>query len=342
MAGALGQSQDPVSAPQALAETPERFTLFAALRALERAHPRLPRLGESRRLADDPVRVSQPPHLLFAPSEVASARQEEGLWNIEQYLFGVFGPNGALPRHLTELANTRARHQNDPSIRDFINAFQHRFTELFYRAWAEASPAISADRPAEDRFAAQLGALAGIDPQAPADAVGRNAKLGRTGLFGLSSKPAAALERALSDFFGLEVRLIPFVGQWLRIPADERCRLGKASASAVLGGGAVLGERSWQRQQHFEICIGPLDHDTFKQFLPGGRALDQLAALVRFFTNDEWSWQLRLELRQPDLPAAQLGRTGQLGWQSWLGTQGARGDTVILAGDRIESAKRAR
>jgi predicted component of type VI protein secretion system len=53
--------------------------------------------------------------------------------------------------------------------------------------------------------------------------------------------------------------------------------------------------------------------------------------LVRLFTNDEWTWQLRLLLLPEEIPRTQLGRrAGKLGWTSWLGThQGVAEDVVI-------------
>ena len=40
-----------------LHDSPEHYTLFAALRRIEQAHRDRPRLGESRKAADDPVRI---------------------------------------------------------------------------------------------------------------------------------------------------------------------------------------------------------------------------------------------------------------------------------------------
>src|SRR5262245_29181147 len=87
---------------------PHAFSLFAALRMIEQSHPDQPRLGESRKASDDVVRLGQAPHLSFAPSDVAAATSDaEGRLSLEQHGFGVFGPNGALPLHLTELAYER-------------------------------------------------------------------------------------------------------------------------------------------------------------------------------------------------------------------------------------------
>src|SRR5262245_20239414 len=119
MAGAHRQQACAVNAEpnilQSLEASPEHYTLFGALRRLVQAHRDRPRLGESRKAADDPVQIVQLPHLYFAPTEVASfSSREEGGRRLEQHGFGVFGPNGPLPLHLTELAYTRERQADDP------------------------------------------------------------------------------------------------------------------------------------------------------------------------------------------------------------------------------------
>ncbi len=75
MAGPAGQSTDLVAALATLQEKPSRFTLFAALRLLEQSHAAQPRLGESRKVADEAIRLGQPPYLIFAPAEVESFQQ---------------------------------------------------------------------------------------------------------------------------------------------------------------------------------------------------------------------------------------------------------------------------
>jgi type VI secretion system protein ImpH len=320
-----------------LRDEPYSFTLFAALRLLEQLYPERPRLGEGRRASDDAIRLAQPPHLIFAPSDVAAlGHTEDGTPRLEQYGFGVFGPNGALPLHLTEYAFERAAHRGDPGVADFINAFQHRFIALFYRAWADGDPAVNLDRPASDRFVRCLGAMVGLAPPGAraASPLAARAALGRAALFGRSSRSAASLERALSDYFGLTINIRPFIGGWIEIPPESRLRLGAASGGGALGLGATLGSSSWQCQHQFEIGLGPLDYAAFTRFLPGSPAFDELAGIVRFFTNDEWSWQLRPTLAASQAPGIELSRAGRLGWTSWLGGRAGRVDDVVIRGER--------
>ena len=324
-----------------LQERPEQYSLFGALRRIEQAHPDRPRLGESRQAADDPVRIVQRPHLHFAPTEVAAFHTEDTpVARLEQHGFGVFGPNGALPLHLTELAYTRELQTDDPTFGAFINAFQHRFASLFYRAWADTDPCASFDRTNTDPFRLYVGALMGIGPR-PArdrDCVLDYAKLARAGLFAPQSRSAESLERIIGDYFELPVELVPFVGTWLTIASGEHCRLGGPREHASLGLGTILGESTWQCQSCFEIVLGPLAITDFVNFLPGARGLNQLKALVRLYTNEEWSWQVRLLLEPADIPPMRLGESGWLGWATWLGPRSEIARDAVIEGSQPASS----
>ena len=68
-------------------------------------------------------------------------------------------------------------------------------------------------------------------------------------------------------------------------------------------------------------------------FLPGSRALEKMTALIRFYTTDEWAWQVRLLVAEQDVPGVALGEVGRLGWTSWLGRkQGVATDVVLQGG----------
>jgi type VI secretion system protein ImpH len=340
MATATRNATDPVAVLQRLRAEPHRYSLFAALRLVERAYAGHPRLGESRRAATEAVRLAQPPYLSFAPSDVtAVTTNDQGRMVVEAYSFGVFGPNGALPLHLTEMAFERRRQLDDPTLSDFVNLFQHRMMALFYRAWADADPATNYDRATTDRFKLYVGALVGLGTNASRDrdAVPDHAKLSRAAQFGAQSRSPQGLESALSDYFNLPIQVRSFVGDWLDIPSSTRTRLGSHSESAALGIGTTLGASSWQCQHKFEIAAGPLDLTAFNNFLPGSPGLRELVALVRLYTNDEWSWQLRLLLRAEEIPPLRLGGGARLGWSTWMGARAECAHDVAIQGDYYDS-----
>ncbi|MBA1147261.1 type VI secretion system baseplate subunit TssG [Ectothiorhodospiraceae bacterium WFHF3C12] len=336
MAGESG-STDHVVAPalQALAEEPHRYGLFAALRLVEASHPRAPRLGRSRRPSEDPVRVSQRPSMRFAPGDV-TAFVPGSPHRLECESFGVFGPNGALPLHLTEYADERSRIHRDPTFAAFINTFQHRLASLFYRAWAEAQPAVQHDRPDSDHFSTYVGATigAGTPGLVGRDELGDFARLCRAGRFAPAAKSLEGLEDILVDYFDVPCRIEPFQPRWLSIPAEERLALGRRRGNG-LGQQANIGRRSWQCQFSFRIFLGPLPRKAFERFLPGGPALGDLVDLVRSYIGEELSWDVSLAMRGEDAPPLRLARGPRLGWTSWLGR--VRGEHAV--GTRIHGSR---
>jgi type VI secretion system protein ImpH len=215
---------------------------------------------------------------------------------------------------------------------DFLNTFQHRLIALFYRAWANADPATSLDRPASDRFSSYVGALMGLAPESARDrdVVRDYAKLYRAGHFSAQVRSAQGLQGILADYFHLPVEVRQFVGDWMDVPSEAYCRLGTDASVAALGQTATLGGSSWQCQHKFEIVLGPLTRAAFDDFLPGARGVEDLYALVRLYTNDEWTWQLRLLLADVEVPGVWLGGRAQIGWTTWLGGRRTTVDDVVL------------
>lgn len=298
---------------------PWRFHLYRALRLLEAWHADRPRLGRAVRLKDEPVRLGQEPSLAFAPSTLASFRRgSDGRARLDTFFFGVFGPNGPLPLHLTEYARERERNSRDATFRRFADLFHHRMLELFYRAWAEAQPVTQADRPEQDRFALYVGAVEGfgLETLRRRDALPDEARLHWAGLFALPTRPAEGLERVLSGYFDAPVRIEPCFGHWIHLPEASRSRLG--GGECRLGVSATLGERVWDCAGKFRIVMGPVGYPAFERMLPGHASFERLTALVRTWTNDEWWWDVQVVLRRSEVPGTRLDGCGGLGWNTWL------------------------
>jgi type VI secretion system protein ImpH len=311
-----------------------RFSLFAALRTIERNDPKGRRIGVSRQLRDDPVRIAQPPYLAFAPTEVAEIERGPFEQRLSQYVFGFLGPNGPLPLHITELAYSRVHQSTDSTLPDFLDALQHRIATLFYRAWADAEATVSAESPDRDRFAEQIHALFGQD--SASDGRYHAAVSARhAGLLAIQNKPAAALEALLEDAFDVPFGIVEFAGEWLPIPADSTLRLGAAPEFNTLGVSSTIGAESWQRASAFELTAGPLTLDDFERFLPGSASLATLRKLVGAFTHRQWNWRIRLLLKPQHASPTRLGCGQRLGLTSWLGARLGISDDVVINGDPL-------
>jgi type VI secretion system protein ImpH len=220
----------------------------------------------------------------------------------------------------------------------------NRFGLMFYRAWARANPVVELDRPANAAVVRHVGALFGLaEPSLrERDALGDFAKLHFVGRLARSVRDADGLEAWIRLHFGMPVRVEQFCGHWMPLAREERSRL-RRNGEHGLGRGAVLGESVWDVQHKFRIVVGPLDWTRFTSMLPGGSPLDQLQAMVRQYIGFEFNWDLRLILRQGDVPNWQLGKrpgVGLLGRTAWLNgyRREADADQLVM---NVESIRRA-
>ncbi|MGB7218844.1 MAG: type VI secretion system baseplate subunit TssG [Vicinamibacterales bacterium] len=342
MDATVGRETDAVAFLAALAEAPYRYDFYQTLRRIECLYDTKPRWGEALRPVDEPVRLGQEPDLSFAPAPLASfeAGQEGRPPRLQVRLFGLLGPNGPLPLHITEYARERLRHAADPTLSRFLDLFNHRFLTLFYRAWAQAQPHVNRDRPGDDHFAAYIGAFLGISPSAfrDRDTLPDLAKFFHVGTLIRQSRNPEGLTAILEQFFRVPVRIQEFVGHWMFLSSRECTYLSREGAT--LGSGAALGSRVWDRQNKFQIRLGPLSFAQYKSFLPGGLMLRKLVDWVRLYLSFELDWDVRLLLKQHEVPLLRLGdgraapkpidsglappkprsgEGGRLGWTTWLG-----------------------
>lgn len=316
----------------ALAGATHEFDFFQALRRLECAYRDKPRFGKAQRAADEPIRLGQEPSLAFAPSPLARlATSSNGPPWLMVLFFGLLGPNGPLPLHLTEYVRDRTRNADDPTMARFFDVFHHRMLMLFYRAWANGEPTVEHDRPEDDRFATYAAALAGLAGPAfeDRDAFPDSAKLYYIGRLASPVRNAEGLQAMISDFFGMPAQVEEFMGAWLDLPPEYQWRLGRAPRG-ILGASTILGGRVWGCQQKFRVVLGPLSRPQFERMLPGGKDLPALTALVRNYAGDELLWDLRLVLEKRTDEKLKLGRS-RMGWTTWLGQapSGWREDLVL-------------
>jgi type VI secretion system protein ImpH len=340
MAGADRTAADHMNPLSAVAAEPDRFGLFRTLRTIEAAHPERPRIGvPGARAIDEPVRLAQAASLAFPPAEIAGvAAGWGGRPHLRINSFGLFGPQGPMPLHLTEFILDRRQFHSDDAFARFADIFHHRLIALFYRAWAEAEPTVSHDRPAEDRFGHRLACLIGYGaPSArdPGDRIDRT-RLYFAGRLVATPRNPEGLEAIVAGAFGVPARVVEFVAGWLRLDRSDRWRLGgqrvRGSRPTRLGEGTVAGARVRDAQHRFRLVIGPMSIADYVAFLPGGRPLPDLRRLVDGYADPGLEWDVRLVLRREDVLPMRLGAGIRLGWTTWLGGAAAtadRGDLVL-------------
>jgi len=336
-----------------LADEPWEFDFFQAARRLECARPDLPRLGRAPSVDQEPIRFGQNPSLRFAPRSVDGLEPNPGYGapRLALHCFGLFGPVGPLPEHLTEYARARERQHRDRTLTRFLDVFGHRLASFFYRAWAASQLTVSHDRarsttdaasaPEADDFARFIASLVGIGTPglADRDAVPDAARLHFAGRLSARTRHPEGLAGILSSYFGVPAVVQEFIGRWVDLPPEHRCRLGGPRFAASLGGRgvAVAGSRMWDCQSTIRVRLGPMSFDEYTRFLPlhrldlpGGLSFRRLESWVRSYLGDELAWEAQFILRAADIPQTRLGGGARLGWSAWTRSRPAVHDAADL------------
>lgn len=298
---------------------------YALLRDLEYQRGALPRFGEALRPKDEPVRFGQKPSLNFALHDVYGMQRDAQSGRLKFYIqnFGLFGPNGALPLHLTEYAHARIHHHGDESLNEFLDVFHHRAYLLFYRAWARSKPHVDLNMSGQTNlFTRGLAALVGhgTDWAWGREALPDSFRLAQAQQFWGTRRHAEGLQRVSQSLVQAPVQVLEFQGQWLTVDQADQTRVGGRVSGTQLGWGAMAGRRVWSVQSAFCLQIGPLSLTRYRSLLRGECLQRQLTDLVNAYLGLELDWRVRLRLRADQVPRTFLGRkSGQLGRDTWLG-----------------------
>lgn len=313
------------NAPDIVRE-PYRFDVFNVLRDAERRSAALPRIGDSARRREDAITLGQDPFVAFPACNVNRATlASDGRLNVFVRFLGLLGPQGALPLTLTEeVYHWHLSH--DEAFARFLDIFNHRFLQLFFRAWADARPISQHDRPDADRFHDYLASLIGIgtDRFRNLDTVPDIGKLAFAGLLSPRVKSASRLSDFLAAFFGVKVEIDEFLPTLLPLDPTERTRLGETNSG--IGVDLIIGAAVLSFQDRFRIRIYTETLKQYESFLPKGTMAQKLADAVRFYIGDELEWDVELALPRRLAPAAQLGTSGRLGWTGWMSPDRAPSD----------------
>ncbi len=317
MASDGGPRPDDIGLSDRLAADPKAHHIFQALRILEAQHADAPRLGESRRPRQDAVRLGQEAELAFPPTTIADFQPGGGgaPAKLTNRFFGLFGPQGPLPLHLTGYARDRKRNHRDGGMVAFADMLTHRLMGLLYRAWSQGALANSFDRD-DDPMARRIASVCGYNADALSDRddMPDLARLHFSGLLSQGARNPEGLETILEEFLGVPVTLEEFVGSWLHLEPDDLWQLGQGT----LGQTTNVGQKVWSRSSKFRLRIGPLSLVDYERLLPGGESLGRLRAIVRTYIGDQLDWDVNLILAGDSVPRSQLGGMTRLGHTSWI------------------------
>ncbi len=331
-----------------LERAPDRFDFHVALRRFGASFSDRPRLGEAVRPVDEPLRLGQHVSAAFQPAAIAgfSPGDEQTPARLSVGFFGLLGPRGPLPGHLTEYAGDRARHAGDSTLSAFLDVFHHRMLLLLHRAWAQAQPTAAMDRAGDEGFGGYVAALLGLGLESLRDRDGwpDHAKVFYAPRLRQGPRNAEGLRAVITDALGLAATVESWLGEWLPLPEGSRCRLGLGGHQNALHKTATIGRRAWSRGHRIRVVLGPLTRDELRRMLPGSDGLEALAAIVRLYTNDEWAWDVVLRIADDAVEPARLRGGARLGWTARIGAALAPRTDLVLdpATGRVTRERAAR
>ncbi|WP_221229521.1 type VI secretion system baseplate subunit TssG [Niveibacterium umoris] len=311
---------------------PQRFEFFQAVRMLRRHLGT--RRGKGAGALGDDVRFGNSLELSFPASEIerieveTTAAGDLSKVKLTPAFIGLTGNQGVLPQHYTERLLDREVLHRDRGARAFLDIFANRSSVQFFGAWEKYRPHFQFEAEGRSRYLPLVLALAGTGAPALRERLADQTTASLhdetlayyAGLLRTAPRSAQATAGVLSDYFGAAIRLVPFVGQWFRLPDESHARLGMSNV--CLGGDAICGERIYQRDSRIRIEVGPLPRADFLAFMPGGtsaRALDRLLGMVLGPTF-EVEVRVLLDRREVHPVKVGLSGSGRLGWDSWLAT----------------------
>ncbi len=327
---------------EALRAEPWRHDFYAVLRRIERSFPERERIGDVAARRDEYLALGEQAYMDFPASTLAEAdRDGQGRLRLFVKFLGLLGPQGALPLATTE-ESYHWQIARDDAFPRFLDIFNHRFLQLFFRAWADSRPIAQHDRADLDRFVAYVGSMSGLGskPYQNLDSVPDAEKLAHAGLTGAQAKSASRLRSLLTGLFAIEVEVEQFVGMWLAFDPADRTRLGLGHCA--LGSNALVGASVYSVEDKFRLRIVARDMEQFDRFLPNGDRCEPLADAVFFYLGEQFEWDVELALPVGKVRPMQLGRFGALGWSSWVSPNWDLPDGTLRRDARFHPAERMR
>jgi type VI secretion system protein ImpH len=335
MAANVGTS--PPRVAEALAARAPHFAFLQAVWLMHHACPDTVPLGHQGPPDREPVRLRPSASLAFPPGDIESLEVREGVlppWRLNTTFMGLYGAHSPLPSSYSEEILYRTNDEEDHTVRAFFDIFNHRLLSLLYRGLLKYRGHLLFARDGSDEFSWRLFALSGLTPAGVLESVELPAPrlLRFTGLLCHKPRTASSLASIVSTWFGgLPVRVRECVARWVYLDDRQRSQLGRRGCRLL--DDAVIGVRVADHAGKFRVTIGPVDYDTYCDFLPGSENLGIARKLVRLAAGDWLGFDIEIVLRGDETPRLGLSLSGEsrLGWTTGLFSRPSADLPVVFA-----------
>ncbi len=305
-----------------------QMQLFALIRSLESLCNFEHKIGDEKRFGTNKVRFTQTAFLAFPDKQINHLEQKNDILNVDIKGFGLFGPNGALPIHISEQIYERRIHQKDHTFNDFVDIFHNRLIALFYKSWRDAQDIVSLEGKDAWHFSRFIASILGLEHRKELETeIHHYSKFDAANLLLNQNMPIDNLKVIIENYFDVPVEILQNIGQW--IDASEFSTQLSNPNKLMLGQGLLIGDKIFDATQKIRIRIGPIKPEQYLKFLRGQKAALKLAEWVEHYTRHQFQWDAEFIVDKEFISQQQLGQGLALGYTSWLGQPIANPEVII-------------
>lgn len=295
-----------------------QMELFALLRSLENLCDLDNKIGDEKSFNVSKLRFGQSAFLSFQDKQINLLVLKEKYLKVDIKGFGVFGPNGALPLHISEKIYEKKLHQKDQIFNDFVDIFHNRLIALFYKSWRDAQAVISMDQQDDWHFSRFIASIIGVaDQQNLVPDIHHYSKFYYSNLLLNRNAPCENLKNILQNYFDVDVNILENIGQW--VDASEFSTRLNNLGCTTLGQGILLGDKIYDATQKIRIVIGPIRPEHYLTFLRGARSAIRLIGWVDYYFKHQFHWDVEFIIDKKFISQQKLGNGPALGLTSWIG-----------------------
>lgn len=243
-------------------------------------------------------------NLNFPISEIESLEIADHKIKIRNLIVGLTGLQGALPYTYTNKIKQAPR-KHRVETQEFLALFNHKLVAQFIDASLNYNLPIQYELSHENHYLTILHSLCGyISSQH--DQVDLDDYFAEfSGLMQGQNNTAHALRMMLGCIFKQNVEIKEFIEERYFLDLNQQTRLGQQRPS-FLGENCFCGESIKQLDGKIEILIGPLNYQTYLDFLPGKKLNQKLKRIITSWCDPTLLIDLRLILAKEEIRPIRL------------------------------------
>ncbi len=312
-----------------LLQKPYDFSFFQGIRLLEQI---LLSPSDLEQETLGPIRIKS--NITLSPS--SSDIQKIEITNVDRIeitinLLSLAGIQGPLPTPYTELVIDRLK-QKDMGLNDFLDIFNHRLSELYYKIYKKYTPGFDLCPPDKSMFGKTVLSISGINFSYTLEhEMSNRIFLKYAGILWQKPRSLIGLEQILSDFFKIKVRVRPFQGHFEKIDEEDRTTIGGQGKNSSLGINTIIGQKAWITSSHLTLEFGPFDEAMARYFFKDSIGYSYVKTFVKIYCGNFYTFDIHLLCRPAKPLTCGLKVGSKMGWSSFIGKQSQETKIIVHA-----------